>query len=213
MKPKVMVVDDEEDIRFSLRGILEDEGYEVLEAESGESAQDQLSRQGVDLVFLDIWLPGIDGLTVLQKLEEESANIPVVMISGHGNIETAVRAIKLGAHDFIEKPLSLEKVVITAQKALEFRTLQQENLTLRARVRSVGVQEITGTTRPAQLLRQQISNVAPTDAWVLIHGENGTGKEIVARSIHNKSRRSEHLLVAVNCAAIPEELIESELFG
>ena len=213
IKPKVMVVDDEEDIRFSLRGILEDEGYEVLEAESGESAQDQLSRQGVDLVFLDIWLPGIDGLTVLQRLEEESANIPVVMISGHGNIETAVRAIKLGAHDFIEKPLSLEKVVITAQKALEFRTLQQENLTLRARVRSEGVQEITGTTSPAQQLRQQIASVAPTDAWVLIHGENGTGKEIVARSIHNKSRRSEHLLVAVNCAAIPEELIESELFG
>ena len=212
MSAKVFIIDDEEDIRFSLRGILEDEGYEVLEAESGEHALEQITEE-IDLVLLDIWLPGIDGIEVLEKLSQLYTDLPVVMISGHGNVETAVKAIKKGAFDFIEKPLSLEKVLITVQKALQFARLRQENRELKSRVKNHAVQEISGHSKVIQELRQVIKQVAPTDAWVLITGENGTGKEIVARSIHRQSKRANQPLVAVNCAAIPEELIESELFG
>ena len=212
MSAKVFIIDDEEDIRFSLRGILEDEGYEVLEAESGEHALEQITEE-IDLVLLDIWLPGIDGIEVLEKLSQLYTDLPVVMISGHGNVETAVKAIKKGAFDFIEKPLSLEKVLITVQKALQFARLRQENRELKSQVKNHAVQEISGHSKVIQELRQVIKQVAPTDAWVLITGENGTGKEIVARSIHRQSKRANQPLVAVNCAAIPEELIESELFG
>ena len=209
----ILVVDDEQDILLSLTGILEDEGYSVLTAEDGEHALHLLDREDVDLVFLDIWLPGQDGLSILEKVRRDLQDLPVVMISGHGNIETAVESIKKGAFDFIEKPLSLEKVMVTASKALEFRQLQQENQDLRARVKTDFVQDLSGQSPRIQELHKQIARVAPTDAWVLITGDNGTGKEIVARSIHKKSRRFKKPMIAVNCAAIPEELIESELFG
>ncbi|MCF8105957.1 MAG: sigma-54 dependent transcriptional regulator [Desulfohalobiaceae bacterium] len=213
MKPNILVVDDEEDIRLSLTGILEDEGCRVVPAEDGEQALAYLHKQEPDLVFLDIWLPGRDGLEILDAVQKEYSELPVIMISGHGNIQTAVQSIKKGAFDFIEKPLSLEKVVVTANKALEFRKLQIENRDLRSRVKLDVVQELTGETRPVRDLRDQIDKVAPTEAWVLITGGNGTGKEIVARSLHKKSFRNKKPMIAVNCAAIPEELIESELFG
>jgi two-component system nitrogen regulation response regulator NtrX len=210
---RVLVVDDEAGIRFSLKGILEDEGFEVVEAGTGEAGLALLeSGEAVDLVFLDIWLPGQDGLAVLERLKEERPDLPVVMISGHGTIETAVTALKNGAFDFIEKPLSLEKVLLAASKALEFAQLKQENLALR---HSLGEQKVTltGESPAMRELKEMIAQVAPTDAWVLITGENGTGKEIAARLLHAQSRRASQPLVAVNCAAIPEELIESELFG
>ncbi len=210
---RILVVDDESGIRLSLKGILEDEGFGVLEAESGERGLELLDAgEAVDLVFLDIWLPGLDGLAVLARIKEDLPDLPVVMISGHGTIETAVTAIKRGAFDFIEKPLSLEKVVLAAHKALEFSRLKQENLALR---HSLGEAEVhlTGASPAMDDLRGMIAQVAPTDAWVLITGENGTGKEIAARLLHAQSRRAAQAFVAVNCAAIPEELIESELFG
>lgn len=210
---KILLVDDEEGIRYSLKGILEDESFSVNEAETGEKALESLEGDLPDLVFLDIWLPGMDGLTVLERIKKEWEWLPVIMISGHGNIETAVSAIKKGAFDFIEKPLSLEKVVITANKALEFSRLQTENEALRTRIEVEQPARLTGESASISSMREIIQQVAPTDAWVLITGENGTGKEIVARSIHAMSKRSDKPLVAVNCAAIPEELIESELFG
>jgi two-component system nitrogen regulation response regulator NtrX len=213
MGSKILVVDDEEDIRTSLIGILEDEGYEVTTCESGEEALGIMAREEVDTLFLDIWLTGRDGIEVLESVRRDHSDVPVVMISGHGNIETAVQTIKMGAFDFIEKPLSLEKVVVAAKKALEFRGLQQENEDLRSRARSDYIENISGKSRIVRDLRQQIEKVAPTDAWVLITGDNGTGKEIVARALHKKSRRSRRPMIAVNCAAIPEELIESVLFG
>ncbi len=209
----ILIVDDEEDIRFSLRGILEDEGHDVLEAASGEDALDLLERRLPDLVLLDIWLTGIDGLEVLERIRDKTAGLPVIMISGHGNVETAVAAMNKGATDFIEKPLSLEKVILSVNKSLELHRIQQENLALRTRIEADQVHEITGSCPAVAELRAQIARVAPTDTWVLISGENGTGKEIVARSVYMQSGRAAKPMVAVNCAAIPEELIESELFG
>jgi len=213
MTAQILIVDDEQDIRYSLKGILEDEGYGVLTAASGEEAVTSLEKEMVDLVLLDIWLPGIDGLEVLTRIREKTEDLPVIMISGHGNIETAVSAMNKGASDFIEKPLSLEKVIVSVNKSLEFRRIQQENLALKTRIEDDQVNELTGQSEPIKALRMHINQVAPTDTWVLITGENGTGKEIVARSIHFKSKRADKPLVALNCAAIPEELIESELFG
>ncbi len=208
---RILIIDDEDGIRFSLRGVLEDEGYEVLEAASAEDGLALLAREPVNLVFLDIWLPGMDGLAALDRIQQTNPSLPVLMISGHGTIETAVSAIKKGAYDYIEKPLSLEKVVLASQRALEFQALKRENQALRTRYPLRA--EFSGNSPQAVALREQIAKVAPLDTWVLITGENGTGKEITARSLHARSRRNDKPLVAVNCAAIPEELIESELFG
>lgn len=211
MAARVLIIDDEEAIRFSLRGILEDEGMEVLEACDAESGLPLADAEAPDLVFLDIWLPGMDGLTALDLLRAAHPDVPVVMISGHGTIETAVSAIRRGAYDFIEKPLSLEKIVILAARAVETAALRRENLLLRTALPER--EELLGQS-PAMLeFKSQLLKVAPTDAWVLLTGENGTGKELAARALHAGSRRAAAPMIAVNCAAIPEELIESELFG
>lgn len=208
---KILIIDDEESIRFSLSGILEDEGYSVLEAESGEAGLDVLGKNDVDLVFLDIWLPGMDGHRVLEQIRAAYPHLPVLMISGHATIDHAVAAIKNGAHDFIEKPLSLEKVLISVARALEFQELRRENQALRSS--SARDEKLLGESPPILALRGAMDKVAPLDTWVLITGENGTGKEIAARYIHSRSHRAGRPMVAVNCAAIPEDLIESELFG
>ena len=213
MSAKILIVDDEEGIRISLRGILEDEGFLVAEAESAENVLLYFETSSADLVLLNIWLPGMDGLTLLEKLHEDAPTLPILMISGHGTIETAVSAIKKGAHDFIEKPLSLDKVILAVNRALEFGDLKRENLQLRQSLDDSADSGPMGSSPVIVELREQISRVAPLDTWVLITGENGTGKELVARAIHNGSRRRDKALVALNCAAIPEELIESELFG
>lgn len=209
----ILIIDDEAGIRFSLRGILEDEGYTVLEAESGEEGLELLKKNDVDLVFLDIWLPGMDGPEVLEQIRISLPQLPVLMISGHATIEHAVSAIKNGAHDFIEKPLSLEKVLISVARALEFNALQRENQALRSTLPGQKGEDLLGESPPMQALRSMMDKVAPLDTWVLITGENGTGKEVAARYIHSHSPRAAQPMVAVNCAAIPEELIESELFG
>jgi len=213
MARRILIIDDEEGIRLSLRGILEDEGFRIAEAESGEQGLEMLGTDIPDMVFLDIWLPGMDGLEVLDVVSRDYKGLPVIMISGHGTIETAVQALKKGAFDFIEKPLSLEKVVVSTRNALEFSRLRQENQALKTRISSEQPVNLTGESPAIAHLSEVIGRVAPTEAWVLITGENGTGKEIVARSIHHQSGRSDKPMVAVNCAAIPEELIESELFG
>ncbi|MBF0480365.1 MAG: sigma-54-dependent Fis family transcriptional regulator [Desulfovibrionaceae bacterium] len=213
MADDILIVDDEEPIRASLGGVLEDEGYAVRQAASGEEALDALDRDKPSLMFLDIWLPGLDGLAVLDRVVAKYPDLPVIMISGHGAVETAVAAIKKGAFDFIEKPLSLEKVLVAVKNALERARLKRENEYLRENLGQGHPSDLTGRSKAVELLRRQIAQVAPTDAWVLVTGQNGTGKEIVARLIHAGSKRAGRPLIAVNCAAIPEELIESELFG
>src|SRR6187455_2978824 len=209
--PSILVVDDEPGVRSSISGVLRDEGFDVDTADSGEDCLDRANGASYDVIVLDIWLPGLDGLTTLQRLRERQIDSQVVIISGHGNIESAVRAIKMGAFDFIEKPLSLEKTVLVIRNALRQRDLETENRALRARVDR---QEIMVGESPAMRhLREQVAMAAPTNGRVLIYGENGTGKELVARTIHGLSRRRAAVFIEVNCAAIPEELIESELFG
>jgi two-component system nitrogen regulation response regulator NtrX len=209
--PTILVVDDEPGVRSSLGGVLRDEGYTVDAVDSGEACLDRAARAGYDVIVLDVWLPGIDGLVTLQRLRERQVDAQVVMISGHGNIESAVRAIKMGAFDFVEKPLSLEKTVLVVRNAVRQRHLEAENRALRAHVdRRL---TMVGESREMTQLREQVAMAAPTNGRVLIFGENGTGKELVARTIHTMSRRRHGSFVEVNCAAIPEELIESELFG
>jgi len=211
MYKTILVVDDEESICQSLRGILSDEGYEVRTAGSGEDAIKAIEEDVPDLVLLDIWLPGMDGLEALKIIKAETPQVPVIMMSGHGTIETAVKATKLGAFDFIEKPISLEKVVLLVNHALALVRLEEENRILKQKVTSA--YELIGRSRTILELKEMIRIVAPTNAWILIMGENGTGKELVARSIHYQSKRARRPFIEVNCAAIPEELIESELFG
>jgi len=208
--PSVLIVDDEAEIRKSLRGVLEEEGYQVDAAESGEACLDQL-HHAFDVVLLDVWLPGIDGLETLQKIKDSDDPPEVIMISGHGTIETAVRATKLGAFDFLEKPLSLERVLILLKNAVEARRLRNENREFKKQLQARGV--IVGNSVPMKALRQQIAVMAPSNGRVLIYGESGTGKELVALAIHAQSLRKDRMFVEVNCAAIPEDLIESELFG
>jgi two-component system nitrogen regulation response regulator NtrX len=211
MKPTVLIVDDEAGVRSALSGVLRDEGYAVDAVESGEACLDRVLRAPYDVIVLDIWLPGIDGLATLARLRERRVDAPVVMISGHGNIESAVRAIKMGAFDFVEKPLSLEKTVLVVGNAVRQRRLEAENRALRAhvdrRLTMVGESYVMGQ------LREQVAMAAPTNGRVLIFGENGTGKELVARSIHALSHRRAGPFLELNCAAIPEALIERELFG
>ncbi len=207
----ILIVDDEAGIRQSLKGALEDEGYRASTAESGEACLELLKKRPFDVVLLDIWLPGMDGLEALEKIKQSEDAPEVIMISGHGTIETAVRATKLGAFDFLEKPLSLEKMLILVKNAVEARKLESENRDLKKQVQSKSV--IAGDSVPMKALRQQIGLMAPTNGRVLIYGESGTGKELVALAIHAQSLRKEALFVEVNCAAIPEDRIESELFG
>jgi two-component system, NtrC family, nitrogen regulation response regulator NtrX len=209
--PKILIVDDEEGIRESLASILRDERYAVDTAASAEEALGLITKSDFQVVLLDIWLPGIDGMEALTRIQDLPQPPAVIMISGHATIETAVRATKLGAFDFIEKPLSLEKVNVLVRNALQQRRLQEENRTLRSELDRR--YEVIGESVPMKALRQQIAVTAPTNGRVLIYGESGTGKELVARALHANSQRSKGPFVEVSCAAIPEELIESELFG
>lgn len=211
MFPTILIVDDEPSIVQSLSGLLTDEGFEVTSAGNGYEALQQIESNTPDLVLLDIWMPGIDGLETLQEIKKNHPHTHVIMITGHGTIETAVQATKLGAFDFIEKPLSIDKVIVAINNALNFRRLEEENRYLRKK--TIEKHSITGKSEPVKALMEHIMTVAPSDSWVLIKGENGTGKELVARTIHNFSQRAAMPLIDVNCAAIPEELIESELFG
>jgi two-component system nitrogen regulation response regulator NtrX len=211
MSQRILIVDDERGIRETLRGVLEDEGFAVEAVATGEDALKACEGRGFGCVLLDVWLPRMDGLETLSRLKESGADCAVVMISGHGNIETAVRATKLGAFDFIEKPLSIEKTLLAVRNALRQHALERENAALVAELGEEYV--MIGESVAMRALRKQIAAVAPTDGRVLIYGESGTGKELVARAIHAQSRRAGAPFVEVNCAAIPEELIESELLG
>ena len=209
--PNILIVDDEAGIRDSLAGVLTDEGYSASSAESGEACLERLRKGAFDVVLLDIWLPGIDGLETLERIRQLDNPPEVIMISGHGTIETAVRATKLGAYDFLEKPLSLDKTLILVKNAVESKKLERENVDLKKQLHARST--IVGDSIPMKALRQQIGLMAPTNGRVLIYGESGSGKELVAHAIHAQSLRKDQTFVEVNCAAIPEDLIESELFG
>lgn len=212
MQHAILVVDDEPGIRESLEVVLDDEGFAVRTAKSGEAALELCKRQSFSCILLDIWLgSGIDGLETLKKLKDEGSDAAVIMISGHGNIETAVRSTKLGAFDFIEKPLSLERTLVTVKNAIKQRDLERLNSQLQSEL--AGQYEMVGDSVAMRALRKQIAVVAPSDGRVLISGESGTGKELVARAIHAQSKRRGAPFVEINSAAIPEELVESELFG
>ncbi len=211
MSGTICIVDDEPSILNMLSSILEDEGYQVSLAKSGAEALKLIRTEPPDLVILDIWMPEMDGLETLKRIRQQFPNLMVIMMSGHGSVETAVKATKLGAYDYLEKPLDLEKITILVRNALHQRKLEEENLNLRIQVERHS--ELVGDSAVMATLRQQISAAAPTHSRVLISGENGTGKELVARAIHLESPRRTRSFVEVNCAAIPETLIETELFG
>jgi two-component system nitrogen regulation response regulator NtrX len=211
MSESILIVDDERGIRETLSAVLRDEGFHADAVESGEECLKAIARRAYGCVLLDVWLPGISGLETLQQMRDANSDVAVVIISGHGNIETAVRATKLGAFDFIEKPLSIEKTVLTIRNALRQRQLERANAEMSAELKEE--YEMVGESVAMRALRKQIAVVAPTDGRVLISGESGAGKELVARAVHAQSRRAAAPFIEVNSAAIPEELIESELFG
>ena len=210
---KILIIDDEKSIRRALREILEYEKYEIEEAEDGPSGLEKLRANTYDLVFCDIKMPKMDGIELLEKVQSEEIDSPMVMISGHGNIETAVESIKKGAYDFIQKPLDLNRILVTVRNALDKTNLIQETKVLKQKISKVKSSEIIGNSKSIKEIIDMIDRVAVTDARVLITGGNGSGKELVARQLHEKSNRKNGAFVEVNCAAIPSELIESELFG
>lgn len=211
IKDKILVIDDEAGIQSSLKGILEDEGYIVETTDTGERGLDFLKRENFDLILLDIWLPQMSGLDVLEKIKGSEESLQIVMISGHGSIATAVKATKLGAYDFLEKPLSLEKVILTVKNALQQKRLEEENIQLKARLNAK--YQLIGESPAILKLKDEIKLAAPTNGRVLIYGETGTGKELVARLIHQQSPRRNKRFIQINSAAIPDDLIENELFG
>jgi len=211
--PNILIIDDERSIRSTLREILEYEKFKVDDAEDGQAGLDKLSKNQYDVVLCDIKMPKVDGLDVLDKILEREDDIPVIMISGHGNIETAVDALKKGAYDFIEKPLDLNRILVSVRNALDRTTLVEETKVLKRKINKGKNFEIIGESQAVKDIKAMIDKVAPSEARVLITGGNGSGKELVARQIHEKSPRAEAPFIEVNCAAIPSELIESELFG
>jgi two-component system nitrogen regulation response regulator NtrX len=211
MTQKILIVDDEPSIRETLSGILIDEGFVPVNAETAVQAISILNAEEIDLVLLDIWMPEMDGIEALRQIKKIHPELPVIMISGHGTIETAVQATKIGAYDFFEKPLSYDKIILAINNGLHLSQLKEENRILRQQTNRKP--RLKGSSPAITRLIEQINLVAPTDAWVLIRGEHGTGKELVAQTIHLLSKRSHKPMIELNCAAIPEELIESELFG
>ncbi len=209
----ILIIDDERSIRNALKEILEFEGFNVVDAEDGESGLSIMKQQSIDLVFCDIKMPKMDGVEVLEQILQYHEGLPVVMISGHGTIETAVEAIKKGAFDFIEKPLDLNRILVTLKNARERNHLVVQTEVLKSSIKKIKGSSIIGDSSEINRIKALIDKVAPTDARVLITGSNGTGKELVARSLHEKSSRNKMPFIEVNCAAIPSELIESELFG
>ncbi len=209
MKEFVLIVDDEPEVLSSIKDVLEDEGYRTLGVTTGEEALKFVERELPDLVILDVWLEGIDGIEVLGQIKEKHPDLPVLIISGHGTIETAIKAVKLGAYDFVEKPIDLDRFLLKVEKAIEDARIKRHYRSLREEQKK----EIVGESPQIKELIRQIELVAPTDCWVLIYGESGTGKELVARKIHELSPRRDGPFVAVNCASLPEEHIELELFG
>jgi two-component system nitrogen regulation response regulator NtrX len=210
---KILIVDDERSIRRALKEILEFEQFEVDEAEDGKQAIERATNGIYDVIFCDIKMPNMDGMEVLEKLIEMKIEAPIVMISGHGNIDTAVQAVKMGAFDFIEKPLDLNRILVTVRNAGERSVMVEETKVLKKTVKRFKGSKIIGETAEIEQIKEMIEKVAPSDARVLVTGENGTGKELVARSLHDLSSRANKPFIEVNCAAIPSELIESELFG
>ena len=211
MFPSILIVDDEPSILKSLSDLLSDDGFDVTTASNGYEALKIVETEFPDLVLLDIWMPGMDGIETLKEIKKDNPGTQVIIITGHGTIETAVKATKFGAFDLIEKPLSIDKVIVAINNALNFRRLEEENKYLRKK--TIEKNSIDGSSSPIGELRKQIAVAAPTDKWILISGENGTGKELVARTIHQFSSRVDQPLIDLNCAAIPDSLIENELFG
>ena len=211
MYPTVLIVDDEKSIIESLEGILSDDGFEVLHAFNGYEAIKKIETESPDIVLLDIWMPGMDGIETLKEIKKNFSSIPVIMITGHGTIESAVEATKSGAFDFLEKPLSINRIMVTINNALNFRRLKEQNKYLRKK--NIEKYSISGPSQAVKELNKQIIKAAPTDASIFISGENGTGKELIAKTIHQFSHRAEEPFVIVNCAAISGDSIESELFG
>lgn len=210
---KILIIDDERSIRRALREILEFESYQVFEAENGQEGLDLLKTNQYDLVFCDIKMPILDGMEVLEAIKKTENDTPFIMISGHGTIETAVEAIRKGAFDFIEKPLDLNRILVTLRNANERVSLVEETKVLKSTIKKIKGSTIIGESEGIRRIKEMIEKVAPSDARVLITGGNGTGKELVARSLHELSNRVKMPFIEVNCAAIPSELIESELFG
>ena len=210
---KILIIDDEQAIRNALREILEYESFTIAEAEDGPTALKLLEKESFDVIFCDIKMPRMDGMEVLSKLKEKGSETPVIMITGHGNVETAVEALKKGAYDFIQKPLDLNRILVSVRNASNQQALQKETKTLRKKINKSAGSSIVGESNAISDIKKMIETVAPTEARVLITGGNGSGKELVARQLHEKSERAQGPFIEVNCAAIPTELIESELFG